>query len=408
MRALDLRRPLAQRLGADQTDWRAVAKRTGVVRVWSDGGRERVALEFWIAGKRRLIYNDLTRWGDREPLTRESAAELLEDIRAQVRTKRSIEEALAPFLGSHAPENLIITRWRAFLEQKDREARDGRITARHLREIRGVEKRGYLTPLLERSIYELDFALLEDWLGWLAEAKPDLAPKTRRHALGQVMSFAHWLRRRREIREVPDAPEIRVPEHAPVLLSESARDQILGAIPPDARGIFLAMARMGLRPGEARGLDARACRDGFLVIDQAAKDRAADAEIGPTKTRMVRRLPIEPELADWIEQHVPKRARLEGGPMFTNPRGHTPGKRWSASAVERTWRRACMVAHGRAFPMYEGTRHSFATLALARGEERAKVQRVLGHTSSRMTDRYAKLADGALVSVIQRPPRGAQ
>jgi len=405
---VDLRRRLAMP-GADaRAHWRAVAKQTGVVREWVEDGRTRVCLEFWIHGKRRRIYSDVDRWGRRVELTRESASDLLEDIRAEIRQRRSIEEALSPFLGAMAPENAIGVRWKRFLEQKERESRDGRITARHLRELRGMESRGYLVPLLERSIFEIDFALLEDWLGWLADAKPDLSPKTRKHALGAVIGFARWLHRRREIREVPEAPAIRVPEHSPLLLAEHSRDAILEAIPEDARGVFLAMARMGLRPGEARALDARKLRDGFLMIDQASKDRRAEGEVSTTKTRTNRRLPCDPELAAWIETFVPAAARLAGGPMFVNPRGHTRSRRWSASAVERTWLRACTTAHGRAFPMYEGTRHSFATAALARGEERSRVQRFLGHTNSRTTDRYAKLADDALITVLRPRARKSE
>jgi integrase len=304
-----------------------------------------------------------------------------------------------------APENLISTRWRRFLEQKEREARDGQITARHLRELRGAEKRGYMAFLLDRSIFELDFGLLEDWLGWLGETKPDLAPKTRKHALGTVMTFAHWLHRRREIRHVPQAPVVRVPEHSPVLITDTTQDAILGAIPEAARGAFYAMALMGLRPGEARGLDARAYADGVLTVAQAAKDRRAEPEIGDTKTRQVRRLPCARELAEWIEAHVPKRARLAGGPMFQNPRGRGAEKRWSGGALERTWARACTAALGRLVPMYEGTRHSFATAALARGESKDRVRAALGHTDQRTTDTYAKLAEGATLTVLRPKSR---
>jgi hypothetical protein len=60
----------------ERRDWRAVAKRTGVVRTWQDGARERICLEFWIEGKRHRVFNDVNRWGRRAPLTRETADEL--------------------------------------------------------------------------------------------------------------------------------------------------------------------------------------------------------------------------------------------------------------------------------------------------------------------------------------------
>jgi integrase len=50
----------------------------------------------------------------------------------------------------------------------------------------------------------------------------------------------------------------------------------------------------------------------------------------------------------------------------------------------------------------EGTKHAFATDALRRGVAKEKIQKFLGHSDARSTDRYAKLADGALVEVL--PP----
>lgn len=168
------------------------------------------------------------------------------------------------------------------------------------------------------------------------------------------------------------------------------------------------MALMGLRLGEARGMDARAYRDGMITVDTAAKDQKTEGEIGSTKTGAVRVLPVAREVAEWIELYTSKRARLEGGPMFTNPRGHTKSKRWSPSAMDRTWARACMAVLGRVTPLYEGTRHSYATQALARGEEIYKVQRNLGHADQKTTEIYAKLAEGATISVLRPKSRTAQ
>lgn len=46
-------------------------------------------------------------------------------------------------------------------------------------------------------------------------------------------------------------PWPKLPEHAPRVLSAEAQDAILSAIPDVDRGIFLALAGMGLRPSEA-------------------------------------------------------------------------------------------------------------------------------------------------------------
>ncbi len=70
--------------------------------------------------------------------------------------------------------------------------------------------------------------------------------------------------------------------------------------------------------------------------------------------------------------------------------------------MDRTWKRASIKALGRKIaPLYEGTRHSFATLALNAGTEQYVVQKFLGHSDPRTTERYAKLADSALVTALK-------
>ena len=66
--------------------------------------------------------------------------------------------------------------------------------------------------------------------------------------------------------------------------------------------------------------------------------------------------------------------------------------------MNRTWNRACEKSLGAAVQLYESTRHYFASLALGRGAEFYRVQRLLGHTDPRTTERCAKLADTGLLS----------
>ena len=51
--------------------------------------------------------------------------------------------------------------------------------------------------------------------------------------------------------------------------------------------------------------------------------------------------------------------------------------------------------------MYEGTKHSSATSWRTSGMSLELVQRMLRHRDSRSTERYAKLADGALVEAFR-------
>ncbi len=67
------------------------------------------------------------------------------------------------------------------------------------------------------------------------------------------------------------------------------------------------MALMGLRPGEARALDAADYNDvdGYLNVTKAVKGARLTDPVRGTKGRRGKRLPVDTELAVWIEQHVP-------------------------------------------------------------------------------------------------------
>lgn len=168
------------------------------------------------------------------------------------------------------------------------------------------------------SIYEVSYGLLEDWSLWLADRKQ--SPKSRRSFLGYMCSFLRWLELRGEIPKAPRVPSVRVEEHEPRILSISDQDLILAHIPEDDRGIFLALAHLGLRPGEAWALQIADYRDGWLHVDKAAKSKSVSAEIRGTKTGKPKRLPVSEELAHWIDQHVDPAGRFSAPPLFPNPR----------------------------------------------------------------------------------------
>jgi integrase len=213
-----------------------------------------------------------------------------------------------------------------------------------------------------------------------------------------------WLHRRGEIDRLPEFPEIPVDEYTPTIISGETQDLVLQAIPEDRRGGFLAAARLGLRPGEIRALDVSDYHEGWVTISKAVKGPSAHAPVRGTKTRKVRRLPVGEDLRDWIERRlasVTAQDRIRGpSPLFLNPTGRSADRRWTANALREEWNRACAQV-GVRVRMYEGTKHAFASDALRRNVPKEKLQKFLGHADARSTDRYAKLADGALVDVLR-------
>ncbi len=327
-----------------------------------------------------------------------TARRVLEAIRSKVAEGRPLDEVIAEYLPSHAQPNLVprwIARW---LEVKQRESDAGDRSPTYLRELtRYAKAGGHFSWWNARSIHEISYGTLEDWGLWLSDR--GLSPKTRRNVLGAFRSFLSWLQRREQIRQVPKFPWPRVDEYAPTVLSIEAQDLVLAKISDEGRGIFLAMATLGVRPGEARALDVADYRDGWLTVDKACKGPAGNAPIRGTKTGKPKRLPVGELLGAWLDRWVDPADRLTRAPLFLNPR---TGRRWTHWALRDTWVRSARAAGLEGVKLYEGTKHSMATDAIRRGVSERALQSFLGHRDLRSTRRYAQLSDQALVSVPRR------
>ena len=364
---------------------------------WTDHGRTRFAIDFGvIQGKRRRVYGSADAWGQRQVFS--SAAERdveLARIRAVLRDRGDLLAALAPYFREFSTVLSFGACWDRYVEHQEHQAETGKIGAAHLRQIHR-HTRWDVIPLRHRTAAEISYAVLEDWVLWLARDRK-LAPRSQRHALGAVMTCLNWLVRRGELERVPQAPSIEVPEHAPVLLSDATQRAILAAVPKLERGIFLALCLMALRTREARLVDASSYRDGIIHFET-------------TKRKRVKSLPCPPEVEEWLEMFVTPSLRLAGRPLFVNPRarrGRNPSQRWMPTALKEAWRRAQMKALGRVIaPLQEGARHSRATLWLREGHSIQAVQAVLDHRSISTTQIYAKLSGQAVVDVLRPKRRG--
>jgi site-specific recombinase XerD len=82
--------------------------------------------------------------------------------------------------------------------------------------------------------------------------------------------------------------------------------------------------------------------------------------------------------------------------LFPNPTSRKRDSRWIANSLREEWTRAAGVGKVEAC-MYEGTKHSSATHWLSAGMGPRFVQRMLGHRDARLTERYSKVMDSALV-----------
>ena len=321
------------------------------------------------------------------------AKRALDRIRGKCEDK-PLHQVLSEFLDESAPELCVERYWSDYLEKKAEQCIDGDLATKRLAELRSYGRRGYLKPLLKKSVHSITFAELDDWLRWLRRKrfeKGPLSDKSIRHVVQDFAGFLRWLKKRGEIAEVPEILTVRIREpYAPRIPSTEAQEAVLETIPEEKRGLFMTRSYMGLRPSEARKCRVSAYRPdtGLLVLTD-------------TKTRRMRALPLDPDVAAWLAKHVDPRDRLQGDPpLFRNPDGIEEDKRWTPSSERRVWLAACEEVGVRIKPN-EGGRHAFATHAAERGVPQILLQQFMGHSDPRTTGRYVDLAGAALLDVLR-------
>ena len=195
-----------------------------------------------------------------------------------------------------------------------------------------------------------------------------------------------------------------MPKYSPTIISPKAQDLILEAIPEPARGAFYAAVDLLLRPGEIRALNVEDYdpRQRALTVAYAMKGPNRSAPRRGTKEDDVRRREVSDRLAAWLQPYVSPADRLQGGaPLFRNPTGRGD-KRWLSNALRLGWNRAAASVALDRVKMYEGTKHSTATALRRAGVPLDVIQAAAGHKDVRSTQRYAQLADQAVVDALRK------
>jgi integrase len=347
--------------------------------------------------------------------TKAAAKAVLDHVEKEVRRGKTVAEMIAYYMPSERKPLLCSTKLDEWIKAQRLRCDAGDISPGYLRFLEIYTRAGATKPkpkaagLIrqfwgERSILDISTATVDDFALHLARIE-SLSAKARSNVLAAFRTFVHWLHRRDEIKVVPPFPVVPVDEVEPVLVDAATQDAILAAIPQAKRGIWFAMARLGLRPSEARALLATDVDlgAGWLTVARAHKGKRSEDPVRGTKTRRVRRVPLDPDLRAWVAKHVTKEARLAGRLCFENPDAETDDKRWLPGAMARTWAKACKAV-GVSVPVYSGTKHSMGTDALARGVSDRTLQKLFGHADIRSTHRYARLQDAALVHALRLNP----
>lgn len=204
------------------------------------------------------------------------------------------------------------------------------------------------------------------------EAKK-LARFTVRHILSDVRCFFRYAVEVSVIAESPFRLSVmpKVPEIAPRSLTDEELAKVLAATPAEFETAVHLAVLTGLRWGELRRLQWRHVSPGdtpYLVLDR-------------TKSGKVRRVPLIPEAVRILEQE-----RDRSRSSFVLPK--RPAKTIDFVAPMRE-------AVGFYWTFHQ-LRHTFACQWLDAGGSKEALQKILGHSTITMTERYGRLSDEAV------------
>lgn len=225
---------------------------------------------------------------------------------------------------------------------------------------------------------------LEEYLAGLA-----ISGKRKNNILSTCRTFVAWARRREiwagQMLMVPRFPHRT--KATPPLNPEEAR-LVMDYSPQPYRDFFQFSILSGLRTGEALGLQF----GDFNLAAKVIKVRRSlsGGELGTTKTMSSDRdFPILRPLWELYERR--RKGNRRGSPWFF----YSPLRGLlSLAAIRRAWKDVLEVFEIAARPLY-ATRHTFASLAIASGEDPLWIAKVMGHRRpDQLFLKYASFLEG--------------
>jgi integrase len=189
------------------------------------------------------------------------------------------------------------------------------------------------------------------------------------------------------IDSVPDFPAVECEEPSIKWISQEDQAKIYEVIPDHAKPFFAFLFLHGCRPSEARALK---CRDVDLDHRQVRIHATFSAEVyrPRRKGRGAKPvlLPIHPESFEYIQETV--KGSLPEAWLFPNPMS---GDHYRMTTVRKIWGRMRKRLKIGGLRLYDATRHSVASQLVNSGTPIHLISKILGHSSVKMTERYAHM-----------------
>ena len=239
----------------------------------------------------------------------------------------------------------------------------------------------------KRDVRELRKIDIKEYIDYCKKTQV-WSEKSLKNNIDLFKTFMNYLKDDLEIiSTVPAFPIIDVPEKTFKWVSSEDQMRLFEMVPAVHRPIIGFLMLHGVRPAEARALK---CRDinleaGFITVAATF----SEGEYRPRRKGKGAKplyMPIHPEMIDFL------RERVEGNHpeafVFVNV---TTGDPYSAPMIGKIWRmvRAEAGIGPYELRLYDASRHSLASQLVNSGTSLFAVSKLLGHSSTKMSEKYA-------------------
>lgn len=215
----------------------------------------------------------------------------------------------------------------------------------------------------------------------------DLNNKTIKNIMDVFKAFMNYLKNDLElISIVPRFPDIDIVVKPFKWLYQEDQVKLFELVSDKHKPIFAFLMLHGCRPSEARALK---CKDvdlqnHVITISATFSGHVYREKRKGKKSRPVS-IPVHPELYDYVSDRV--KNNLPDAFVFVN---NNTGKPYCENSLRIVWNTVRQKAGvDKSLRLYDATRHSFASNLVNSGSTIYKVSRLMGHSSVKMTEKYA-------------------
>lgn len=219
------------------------------------------------------------------------------------------------------------------------------------------------------------------------ETKFTLSPKTIKNTVEVFKAFMRYCLNDIEIvTTIPPFPKIEVTPPPFRWLQPEDQIKLFNLVPDKHKPVIAFLMLHGCRPSEGRALKVRHVdiKGGTISISATFSGNVyREKRKGKNAKAVI--IPIHPELYDFLVERCTN--NLPEAFIFINP---NTGTHYHKNVLQKIWD-GVRTAEGidKSLRLYDATRHSFASNLVNSGSTIYKVSKLLGHSSTKMTEKYS-------------------